>query len=257
MKFINYKLIFRLITVWLALCLLAPGLSMAGTLQVAVASNFRDAIKPLVQRFEADTDYRVTLIFGSTGKQYAQIINGAPFDLFFAADSARPELLEQQGLAVKDSRFTYALGRLVLWSPQPELVDDQGEVLASSNFRHLAIANPKLAPYGLAAQQVMQALGLLDLLSPRLVRGENIAQVFGFVKSANAELGFVAWSQISRPGDFVDGSFWNVPQDLYAPIEQQAVLLKDSPAAREFLALVRSAAGAGIIREHGYGLPDE
>ena len=235
--------------------MLVAGRSMAETTRIAVASNFTDAIGAIVERFETGTGHKVTLSFGSTGKHYAQIRNGAPFDAFFAADRRRPELLEEEGVALPGTRFTYAVGRLVLWSPRTEVVDPEGRVLERGEFRHLAVANPKLAPYGRAAEEVLRARGLWDRLSGQLVRGENIGQTFQFVKSGNAELGFVAYSQLKRPNHPIEGSFWRVPQALYTPIEQQAVLLKDSEAARSFLSFVRSAESVTLIREYGYETP--
>ncbi|MEE8339927.1 MAG: molybdate ABC transporter substrate-binding protein [Xanthomonadales bacterium] len=228
---------------------------MADEVRVAAASNFANAITAIAERFEADTAHKVTLIFGSTGKHYAQIINGAPYDVFFAADAARPELLEREGVALAGSRFTYALGKLVLWSPRPNYIDPDGRILDEGDFRHLAIANPRLAPYGEAARQVLQARGLWKERDKRVVRGENISQAFQFVASGNAELGFVAWSQVKHPGKAIKGSYWSIPPSLYAPIEQQAVLLKDHQAARAFMLFVRGAQGARIIREHGYAIP--
>ena len=229
--------------------------STAGEIRVAVASNFADAIEDIAKRFEAKTGRRVTLTFGSTGKHYAQIKNGAPFDAFFAADIRHAELLEKEGLALPGRRFTYAVGKVVLWSPKAGYVDGEGKVLEQADFRHLAIANPKLAPYGQAAQEVLQTRGIWDKLSKRLVLGENIGQAFQFVGSGNAELGFVAYSQVKRPSQLIEGSWWEVPQALYTPIEQQAVLLKDSDTARDFLAYVRSDEALKIIREYGYGTP--
>ncbi|MGH8548980.1 MAG: molybdate ABC transporter substrate-binding protein [Methylococcales bacterium] len=231
------------------------GISKADEISVAVASNFTDAIKTITARFEAGTAHQVTLIFGSTGNHYAQIENGAPFDAFFAADVERPELLENEGLASPGSRFTYAVGKIVLWSPQADYVDPQGKVLQQREFRHLAIANPKLAPYGIAAREVLQAYGVWDVLQSRIVRGENIEQTFQFVASGNAELGFVACSQIRRPGHPAAGSFWEVPQSLYSPIEQQAVLLKDNEAARAFLSFVKTDEARTIIQSFGYDTP--
>jgi molybdate transport system substrate-binding protein len=195
------------------------------------------------------------LIFGSTGKHYAQIKNGAPFDAFFAADVRRPELLEKEGVALPGSRFTYAIGKLVLWSPKTGYVDPDASILERGEFHHLAIANPKLAPYGKAAQEILQALGLWDRHSGRLVRGENIGQTFQFVDSGNAEFGFVAYSQVKHPNQPIKGSFWEVPQSLYTPIKQQAVLLKDKEAARVFLSFVRSDEALKIIHDYGYDTP--
>ena len=235
--------------------MLAAGQSIAEETRVAVASNFRVAIETLAERFEADTGHEVSLIFGSTGKHYAQIKNGAPFDAFFAADIKRPELLEQEGAALPGSRFTYALGKLILWSPQAGYVDPEGKVLGQGTFRHLAIANPKLAPYGKAAREVLQARGVWNALKAKTVRGENISQTFQFVSSGNAELGLVAWSQVKQPGHRMTGSWWKVPQALYTPIEQQAVLLKENTAARAFLSFMKSEKSRALIRSFGYDTP--
>lgn len=236
--------------------LLCTGWASAGVIRVAVASNFSDAIREITEAFEETTEHEVVLIFGSTGKHYAQIKNGAPYEAFFAADVRRPKLLEAEGIAQPGSRFTYAIGRVVLWSPDPGLVDAKGEVLDQSAFRYLAIANPKLAPYGKAAEQIMRARGLWDGLQGRMVRGENIGQTFQFVHSGNAELGFVALSQIRKPGTETKGSHWLPPQSLYDQVDQQAVLLKDNDLARAFLAFARSDQAHTIIRSYGYGVHD-
>ncbi len=238
-----------------ATMILVPGQSSAEEIRIAVASNFTNAITTIARRYEANSGQKVTLIFGSTGKHYAQIRNGAPYDAFFAADVRRPKLLEEEGLALPGSRFTYAVGKLVLWSPRAGYVDKKGSILKPGEFRHLAIANPGLAPYGKAAREVLQALGLWGQLGGRLVRGENIGQTFQFVNSGNAELGFVAYSQVNRPDRPVEGSLWKIPQTLYTPIEQQAVLLKNNEAARDFLSFVRSDEALKIIREYGYDIP--
>lgn len=251
---INYYTI-RALLCLMAISALSPGLASAEPLRIAVASNFADIIKSIATQFEANTDHKVTLIFGSTGKHYAQIKNGAPFHAFFAADVRRPELLEKEGVALSGSRFTYAVGRIVLWSPQAGYVDPQASVLDRGDFRHLAIANPKHAPYGKAAQEVLQARGLWNQLSEHLVRGENISQTYHFVKSGNAQLGFVAYSQVKRPHQPVQGSLWEVPQALYTPIEQQAVLLKDNEGARAFLSFVRSKEALKIMHDYGYDIP--
>jgi len=235
--------------------MLVPGQSMAEEIRVAVATNFADAMTSIAKRFEAGTDYKVTPIFGSTGKHYAQISNGAPFDAFFAADVHRPQRLENEGMALPGSRFTYAVGKLLLWSPKAGTVDTEGKVLERGGFRYLAIANPKLAPYGKAAQEVLQTRGLWDSLRRHLVRGENIGQTFQFVNSGNAELGFVAVSQVKHPNQPIAGSFWEVPQALYSPIEQQAVLLKNSEAARAFLVFMRSEEALKIIQDYSYDTP--
>jgi len=223
--------------------------------RVAVAANFVPALRTLVKTFETRYDGRIVIVVGSTGKLYAQIYHGAPFDALFSADEHRPALLEKEGRSRPGSRFTYAIGRLALWSPDAGRVDATGQVLSEGRFRHLAIANPKLAPYGRAAQQVLEARGLWQTLRPRLVRGENVSQALQFVRSGNAELGFVALSQIRRPGQAVAGSHWVVPENLYAPVVQQAVLLTDNPLAVDFLHFVQSTEGRDIIRSFGYQLP--
>lgn len=238
-----------------ALLLVCLGPARAETVNVAVASNFTDPIKEIAARFTAQTGLRVNLVFGSTGKHYAQIKNGAPFAAFFAADERRPALLEQEGVALPGSRFTYAVGRIVLWSPTPGLVDTGGKVLEGATFRHLAIANPRLAPYGKAARQFLQTRGLWEGLQERLVRGENIAQTYQFVKSGSAELGLVAYSQVKSPGHPPEGSVWEVPPASYDPIAQQAVLLQDQPVARAFLDYVKSPEAVAIIRGFGYAMP--
>lgn len=236
--------------------LLISAEAFAEQLRLAVASNFIPPARALSELFEERTGHSVTLIPGSTGKHYAQIVQGAPFQVFLAADAERPQLLEDRGLAVAGSRFTYALGKLVLWSPQAELVDSEAEVLRGGDFRHLALANPRLAPYGEAAQAVLEAHRLWQPLQNKLVRGESIGQAYQFVASGNAELGFVAYSQVFLPGRSFQGSVWEIPAELYPPIEQQAVLLQDTPAARGFLNFVASPEGRQLIREFGYGTPE-
>jgi molybdate transport system substrate-binding protein len=225
----------------------------AAEVRVAVATNFTAAMAALVERFESRGEHEVLVSFGSTGNHYAQIKNGAPFDAFFSADVERPRLLEDEGVAVAGSRFLYAVGRLALWSSRAGYVDADGRVLATGDFRHLAIANPELAPYGAAARDVLTARGLWDSVQPRLVRGQDIGQAYSFVATGNAELGFVAYAQIKKPGGEIAGSHWLVPDSLHQAIEQHAVLLRDTPAAREFLAFVKSDEARAIIRNYGYG----
>ena len=227
----------------------------AADIRVAVASNFSRPMQDVARLFEQKTGHRVVLVYGSTGKHYAQIINGAPFEAFFAADIERPQRLEQESVAQAGSRFTYAVGKLVLWSPDTDMVDPQGRVLNTGNFRFLALANPRLAPYGRAAEEIIRAQGARERLHGRMVRGENIGQAFQFVKSGNAELGFVSLSQIKQPGKPVEGSYWNVPQSLYSPIEQQAVVLQDNPIAHAFAEFVKSDRAREIIQAYGYGVP--
>jgi len=232
-----------------------PATASAAEIRIAVASNFRPAMQVIAKRFESKTGHDVILIFGSTGKQYAQIKHGAPFDAFFAADSRRPKQLEEDGAAVAGTRFTYAVGKLVLWSPVAGYVDPSGNVLNTGDFKHLAIANPELAPYGLAAQQVLKSRGLWESLASRLVRGESIVQAFQFIDSGSAELGFIAYAQIKQPGKPLQGSYWDIPQSLYSPIEQQAVLLRDSEPARAFLQFIQSWEALKIIGVFGYQAP--
>lgn len=239
----------------LILTVLMAGMADADSIRVAAASNFRQAMTSLARQFEEETGHQAILIFGSSGKQYAQIIHGAPFDAFFSADSARPALLEELGKAVPGSRFTYAYGQLVLWYPRATLPELNASILETGEFNHLAIANPKLAPYGKAAEETLATLGLRDSLSQRLVRGENIAQTFQFVMSGNAELGFVAWSQLQSFEPLTEGSYWPVPPGMHRPIEQQAVQLRDDPVTRAFMLFVRSDTAIKIIREHGYNTP--
>jgi molybdate transport system substrate-binding protein len=225
----------------------------ADEIRVAVATNFSDPMAKLVELFEQTTGHTVLVSRGSTGNHYAQIRNGAPFEAFFAADSERPALLEKQGIAISGSRFLYAVGRLVLWSPRPSFVDADGRVLESGEFRFLAIANPDLAPYGAAAREVLVARDLWSSLQGRVVQGQDIGQAYSFVHTGNAELGFVAYSQIKEPGSEPAGSFWLVPESLHRPIAQEAVLLRDAPAARELVEFVKSAPAREIIRGYGYG----
>ena len=236
----------------LSLLFLIPAYVMADAIRVAVASNFSEPVKEIAARYEQRSGQQLILILGATGKHYAQIKHGAPFDIFFAADAQRPRLLEDEGIAIAGSRFTYALGRLVLWSPREGFVDKQGRILETVQFTRLAIANPKLAPYGRAAQEVLQAKGLWQALRQRMVRGENIGQTYQFVKSGNAELGFVAYSQIKQSNQAVVGSYWLVPQSLYQPIEQQVILLKDNPAIRDFITYMQGPEAQTIIRSYGY-----
>lgn len=239
-----------------ALLWAAPGQSWAGEANAAVAANFIKPMKEIAARFEEKTGHKVTLSFGSTGKLYAQIRNGAPFDLFLSADSATPARLEQEGQGVAGSRFTYATGRLALWSPKEGYVDQGGEVLKKGEFRHVAIGNPKTAPYGVAARQVLEGMGLWAGIGPRIVQGENIAQTHQFVASGNAELGFIALSQ-TKDAASAGGSLWIVPQELYSPIEQDAILLqhgKDNAAARELLAFLKGDAARAVIKAYGYDL---
>ncbi|MGB0671973.1 MAG: molybdate ABC transporter substrate-binding protein [Rhodospirillales bacterium] len=233
--------------------ILAAAPLRAAEVKVAVAANFTAPAKEIAKAFAEVTGHQAVLSFGSTGKLYAQIVHGAPFQVFLAADAARPERAEAEGLAVPGSRFTYATGRLALFSPDESLVDDGGQILGTDRYRRLAIANPQTAPYGKAALEVLSALGVADKAVPRLVRGDNIAQTFQFVASGNAELGLVSLSQLTgRQG----GSRWVVPAELHEPIVQQAVLLmagETNAAAKAFLAFLAKEPAAAIIESFGYG----
>jgi molybdate transport system substrate-binding protein len=227
----------------------------AGEVLAAVAANFTTPMQKIAAEFEKDTGHKAVLSFGATGALYAQIRNGAPFMLLLAADDRTPARLEKEGSAVAGTRFTYATGRLVLWSAQPSLVDDQGEVLAKGGFGRIAIANPKLAPYGAAAIETLIKLNLLESVRPRFVQGENIGQVFQFVSTGNAPLGFVALSQVMEDGRITKGSAWVVPASLHSPIRQDAVILapgKDSAAAAALAAYLRSNKARAIVRGYGY-----
>ena len=237
----------------LLLCLATP--AFAGDVQVAVAANFTAPMKLIAADFEKDTGHKAVLSFGATGKFYAQISNGAPFEVFLAADDETPKKLEQEGAAVSGSRFTYATGKLALWSAQPGLVDGQGDVLRKGGFSKLAIAAPKLAPYGAAAVETLTRLGLMAALEPKLVTGESIGQVFSFVSTGNAELGFVALSQVYDKGTIKSGSAWIVPETLHSAIRQDAVLLnkgKDNAAAIALLAFLKTGKAQAVIRSFGY-----
>lgn len=237
--------------------LVLPLQALAGDVQVAVAANFAAPMQRIVAAFERDSGHKVLVSTGATGKFYAQIRNGAPFDVFLAADASTPARLEAEGATVAGSRFTYAVGKLVLWSARADYVDGEGAVLRQGGFAHLAIANPKTAPYGAAAMQVLERLGLAEALAAKLVTGESIAQAHQFVASGNAELGFVALSQVMVDGKLGSGSAWPVPAELYAPIRQDAVILSrgaDNAAARALIDYLRGEAARAIIRAFGYDL---
>jgi len=233
--------------------ILSHWIACAEEVQVAVAANFAAPMEKIVQQFEHDSGHHVLLSFGATGKFYAQIKNGAPFDILLAADQSTPGRLSDA--AVPATQFTYAIGSLVLWSAVPGLVDPQGSVLQHGQFRHLAIASPIDAPYGAAAMQTLQALHLVDALSPRLVQGESIGQAYAFVATGNAELGFVALSQIWDGDKIRSGSAWLVPDHLYTPLRQDAILLKhgkNNPAALALLAYLKTASAQSVMRTYGY-----
>ncbi|HSC76138.1 MAG TPA: molybdate ABC transporter substrate-binding protein [Pseudomonadales bacterium] len=232
-------------------------LATADEIQVAVASNFTEPMQEIAAAFEKETGHKAQLSFGATGKFYSQIKNGAPFEVFLSADDTTPIILEKEGQAVIDSHFTYATGKLVLWSAKAGVVDDKGEVLKQGQFAHVAIANPVTAPYGAAAVAVLKKLDLLNAIQPKFVQGENITQTYQFVSTGNAELGFVALSQVYKDGKITSGSAWQVTPSLYEPLHQDAVLLSKGsakPAAVALLKYLKSEAAKSIIRRYGYDI---
>jgi molybdate transport system substrate-binding protein len=230
----------------------AAAAARAADTQVAVAANFTEPAKAIAAAFKAATGHTATLSFGSSGQFYAQMAHGAPFEVFLSADAERPQAAEHDGLGVPGTRFTYAVGRLVLYSKTPGLVDGAGAVLRTGKFNKLSIADPAAAPYGTAAVQTMQRLGVYDAVRPKIVTGNSIGQAYQFVDTGAAELGFVALSQvINAPG----GSRWMVPEADHAPIDQQAILLatgQNNPAAKAFLAFLKGPQAVAIIKKYGY-----
>ncbi len=244
------------VSILFALVALGNG-AQAAQVNVAVAANFTAPMQKIAAQFEKATGHKAILSFGSTGKFYAQIQHGAPFQVLLSADDTTPARLEQEGLGVKGSRFTYAIGKLVLWSKRANVVDDKGEVLKSGTFDRLALADPKLAPYGAAAIQTMTKMGLLAQLTPKFVRGENISQTFQFIATENAQLGFVALSQVYVDGKITEGSAWLVPANLYAPIRQDAIMLsngQDNAAAMALVNYLKGEQAQAVIRSFGYDL---
>ena len=239
----------------LVLASIATG-ARAAEATIAVAANFTEVMQHLKADFDAQTGNRLRVTIGSTGSLYAQIKNGAPFDVMLAADERRPQLLVENGAAVKGSRFTYAIGRLTLWSPDPNMIAADGaKTLAAGRFHKLAMANPKLAPYGAAAQQTLKTLGLADKLASRIVTGANIGQTFAMVSTGNADLGFVALSYVLSSRNHQPGSRWDVPRSDYSPIRQDAVLTmhgKNNAVAKAFLKFLRSPQAVETIKHYGY-----
>ena len=241
----------------LAAALLLAASAHAAEVKVAVAANFAQPMKEIAAEFEKETGHKVALSQGATGKFYAQISNGAPFEIFISADDETPTKLVREGKAVAGTQLTYAIGRLVLWSPDASLVDQGGGVLKTDKFRFLTIANSRVAPYGRAAVQTMQKLGVLTALEPRVVQGESITQTHQFVSSGNAQLGFVALSQVWEGGKLKSGSAWIVPEEMHEPLRQDVVLLnpgKDSKAAAALIAYLKSDKATKIIERYGYKL---
>ena len=241
----------------LLLSLLAFATARADEVQVAVAANFTGPMQVISVLFEHDTGHKANLAFGSTGKLYAQITNGAPFEVLLAADEETPAKLVKEGHAVAGTPFTYAIGKLVLWSADPKLVDARGDVLKKGGFKHLALANPKTAPYGAAGMQVMTKLGVAESIKPLIVQGENISQTHQFISTGAAELGFIAYSLVIKNGIIGSGSGWLVPGNLYDPIRQDAVILtkgKDKPAAVALQNYLKGEKALAVIKSFGYEL---
>jgi molybdate transport system substrate-binding protein len=231
--------------------------ALAEQVQVAVAANFTAPLQAIAAEFEKDTGHSVVASFGATGQLYAQIQHGAPFEVLLSADESTPAKLDSEGLGVSGSRFTYAVGSLVLWSATPGYLDGSDAVLKANQYRHLAIADPKTAPYGLAATQVLDKLDLTEAVQGKLVTGQSIAKALHFIATGNAELGFVALSQVYQDGQLSSGSAWIVPAELHSPIKQDALILKKgehNPAAAAFMVYMKSEKAAAIIKSYGYTL---
>ncbi|MEG2999740.1 MAG: molybdate ABC transporter substrate-binding protein [Comamonas sp.] len=241
----------------LSSAVLLAGAAHADEVSVAVAANFTAPMQKIAAQFEKDTGHKAVLSFGATGKFYAQINNGAPFGILLAADDTTPEKIAKEGKGVDASRFTYAIGQLVLWSKQAGYVDNQGAVLKTGDYQHIAIANPKLAPYGLAAMETLGKLGLTAQVQPKTVLGENIGQTYQFAASGNAQLGFVALSQVMEDGKIREGSAWIVPAAMHEPIRQDAIVLntaKDNAAAKALMDYLKGDKARAIIKSYGYAL---
>lgn len=251
----NENVMRRILSLLLMVVAAVTATAHSAEVPVAVAANFTAPMQKIAAAFEQDTGHKAVPAFGATGKFHAQIRNGAPFQMLLAADDETPARLEKEGLAVPGSRFTYATGRLVLWSAQPGLVDARGEVLGTGSFERIALADPRLAPYGAAAVQMLTRLNQLQRLQPRFVQGESIGQAYQFVATGNAPLGFVALSQVMAEGRIAQGSAWVVPAALHAPLRQDAIILsagKDNPAAAALAAYLQGARARAILRGYGY-----
>jgi molybdate transport system substrate-binding protein len=248
--------LYRMLALLALLAMQPVGGAFAGQTFVAVAANFTDPAKEIAAVFKEKTGHEAVLSFGSTGQFYTQMTQAAPFEVFLAADAEHPRKLADGGFGVAESRFTYAIGKLVLWSKTPGLVKD-GDTLKSSSFNKIAIANPVVAPYGAAAVEVMKKLGVYDTVQPKIVQGANISQTFQFIDTGNAELGFVALAQLMGKGE---GSRWLAPQELYPPIKQDAILLKNgagNEAATALISFLKGPEATAIIRRYGYALDSE
>lgn len=256
----KYKFSDSRITCLIGACIAGILLSVnvqAAEVKVAVAANFAQPMKDIAAEFEKDTGHKLAITQGATGKFYAQITNGAPFEVFLSADDETPAKLVKEGKAVTGTQFTYAIGRLVLWSPDEKLVDQGGAVLKTDRFKYISIANAKVAPYGRAAVQTMQKLGVLTAIEPRVVQGESITQAHQFVTSGNAQIGFVALSQVWESGKLKSGSAWIVPEEMHDQLKQDLVLLnpgKDSKAAQALVDYMKSEKAKKVIERYGYKL---
>ena len=239
----------------LILIFILPRISKAGEVNVAVASNFAAPVEQIALAFQQETGHKAVISIGSSGKFYTQIKYGAPFQILLSADDETPARLEKEGDTVLGTRFTYATGRLVLWSKKRGIVDDKGEVLKNGTFDRIAIADPKLAPYGFAAIQTLAKLGIEKQITQKAVWGENIGQTFLFVDTQSTPLGFVALSQVIMDNRLKNGSAWIVPETLHSPIKQDAVLLlsgKENAAAHAFIKFLKSNKAQEIIKAFGY-----
>lgn len=238
-----------------SLLLFSCNFTFAGEVNIAVAGNFFRPLQALVLEFEQNSNDKINISVGSSGKLYAQIVNGAPFDILLSADTKRPSKLIADELAIQDSQFTYARGKLVLWSHDPTVIDSQGKRLLSKKIKHLAIANPKLAPYGEQAVAVLKKLEVYEQLQDKLVVGQSVGQALQYISSSSVKQGIIALSQVTRGGEINEGSAWIIPTDLYQTIQQDAVLLnqgKDNPVANAFLEYLKTESAFNIIRSFGY-----
>ena len=227
----------------------------AGQVNVAVAGNFFKPLKELANEFESKTGHKIVISVGSSGKLFAQISNGAPFDLFLSADQKRPTQLTQQNLAISDSQFTYAIGKLVFWSSIQNHITMQGKYLRSPNLKYLAIANPAVSPYGEQTIRALKKLGVYKYVKDKFVQGQNLGQTYQYISSGNIQQGIIALSQVTHEGEISSGSFWILPKSLYQPIKQDAVLLekgRNNSVAKEFIAFLKTPLAIKIIRSFGY-----
>ena len=245
----------HLISLFMCSVFLMAANAQAAEIKVAVASNFANVLKEIAIEFQKDTGHQLAITPGATGKFYAQISNGAPFDVFLSADDETPRKLAQEGKAIASSQFTYAIGRLALWSPNLEMIDKNADILKTDKFKFIAIANAKVAPYGQAAVQTMQKLGVLTKIEPRVVQGESISQTYQFVSTGNAQLGFVALSQIVENGKIKTGSAWIVPEEMHEQLKQDAVVLqscKHMSACQALIEYLKSEKAKKLMASYGY-----